>query len=141
MKPYSQVQNVILVHEQSDNVFSDRWRFRLCRDLSSWWNNLHVKICDSGPGLLTCEYTIFSNVQWCTFAIFSLALGGVIIKLCVKHVVIQEDLVKANLFDYVHPNDMLKLKEQLFCSDVLYKDSNTKGKHEFGCFIRRHRHS
>jgi len=36
-------------------------------------------------------------------------------KTCITY--LQEDLVGNNVFDYIHPKDVAKVKEQLSCSD------------------------
>lgn len=50
---------------------------------------------------------------------------------------IQEDLVGNNVFDYIHPKDVAKVKEQLSCSGFGHRDRyiNAKSKHIFRYFI------
>lgn len=47
----------------------------------------------------------------------------------------QEDLVGNNVFDYIHPKDVAKVKEQLSCSDFGPRDKYTNSKFEFCYFI------
>jgi len=45
----------------------------------------------------------------------------------------QEDLVGNNVFDYIHPKDVAKVKEQLSCSDFGPRDKyiNANSKYKF----------
>jgi len=51
--------------------------------------------------------------------------------------IIQEDLVGNNVFDYIHPKDVAKVKEQLSCSDFGPRDKyiNANSKFKFCYFI------
>lgn len=50
----------------------------------------------------------------------------------------QEDLVGNNVFDYIHPKDVAKVKEQLSCFDFGPRDRyiDAKSKFKFRFIIR-----